>query len=107
MINSKGQRANRVPSEIAVVPNRRGESQKTLEHAGDDPTPGPATVAFQVELALQGVVHRLDDLAKGPVEAVVYARRGWPHGPAGGDACFAPADRTCCCVPPCIRGIAK
>src|SRR5438874_10132825 len=49
---------------LGVVPDDRGESGEALEDPGEDALIGPPTVAFQVELALQGVVHRFDELAQ-------------------------------------------
>src|SRR2546423_11907593 len=48
---------------LGVVPDGRGESGEALENPGEDALIGSATVALQVELALQGVVHRFDELA--------------------------------------------
>src|SRR5438067_11852486 len=50
--------------DLGVVPDDRGESGEALEDPGEDALIGPPTVAFQVELALQGVVHRFDELAQ-------------------------------------------
>src|SRR5882762_6449365 len=50
---------------LGVVPDGRGESGEALEDPGEDALIGSPTVAFQVELALQGVVHRFDELAQG------------------------------------------
>src|SRR2546430_3895874 len=49
---------------LGVVPDGRGESGEALEDPGEDALIGSATVALQVELALQGVVHRFDELAQ-------------------------------------------
>src|SRR5438034_10821964 len=49
---------------LGVVPDGRGESGEALENPGEDALIGSATVAFQIELALQGVVHRFDELAQ-------------------------------------------
>src|SRR2546430_12818813 len=49
---------------LGVVPDGRGESGEALEDPGEDSLIGSPTVAFQVELALQGVVHRFDELAQ-------------------------------------------
>src|SRR6267378_7605712 len=49
---------------LGVVPDGRGESGEALEDPGEDALIGSPTVAFQVELALQGVVHRFDELAQ-------------------------------------------
>src|SRR5258705_13647903 len=45
-----------------VVPDRRGQSQDALHDPNPDPGGGVAAVLFEVELALEGVVDRLDDL---------------------------------------------
>lgn len=52
-----------------VMPDRGGEREQLLDDADDDAGDGAATVAFQVELCLQGGVHRLDDLPEGLQEA--------------------------------------
>src|SRR5882762_5108430 len=49
---------------LGVVPDGRGESGEALEDPGEDALIGSPTMAFQVELALQGVVHRFDELAQ-------------------------------------------
>src|SRR5579863_633019 len=80
MINAKGsvvvgdERANRVLAKMAVVPDRSGEGEQALKDTGDDASPGAAAMALQVELALQGVVHRLDDLAERLQESRTGAR---------------------------------
>src|ERR687898_3114552 len=51
-------------SEVVVVPDGGGQGQETLRDPGADPGDGAAAVAFEVELAFQGVVDRLDDLAQ-------------------------------------------
>src|SRR5919106_1004443 len=45
-----------------VVPDRRGQGQDALHDPDPDPGRCVAAVPFQVELALEGVVDRLDDL---------------------------------------------
>jgi hypothetical protein len=47
-----------------VVPDAHGHGQQALGDAGIDTLGGPAAVAFEVELALEGVVDGLDDLAQ-------------------------------------------
>ncbi len=49
---------------VRVVPYRCGECQQPLEDPGEHAFVGSATVSLQVELALQGVVHGFDELAK-------------------------------------------
>jgi hypothetical protein len=44
------------------VPDRGGQRQDALGDGDGDAFEGPATVIFQVELALEGVVDRLDQL---------------------------------------------
>src|SRR5207244_170512 len=56
---------------LGVVPDSRGESGEALEDPGEDALIGSATVALQVELALQGVVYRFDELAQRPQELAV------------------------------------
>nr|WP_167517424.1 hypothetical protein [Micromonospora orduensis] len=45
-----------------VVPDRRGHREEPLRDAGDHSGWGAPTVSFQVELAFEGVVDRLDPL---------------------------------------------
>jgi hypothetical protein len=45
-----------------VVPDAHGHGQQPLGDAGIDSLGGPAAVAFEVELALEGVVDRFDPL---------------------------------------------
>ncbi len=45
-----------------VVPDRRGQRQDALHDADPHSGRGVAAVAFEIELALEGVVDRLDDL---------------------------------------------
>src|SRR5262245_27801442 len=47
-----------------VVPDGGGEGEEALEYWHGDSVAGPAAVAFEVELALEGVVDGLDDLAE-------------------------------------------
>jgi hypothetical protein len=61
----------RAPDRLAggvVVPDRRGEREEALGDAGDDACGGAAAAPFQVELAFEGLVHRLDDLVQRPQE---------------------------------------
>src|SRR5215472_3356379 len=62
-----------------VVPDAGGHSQQPLGDAGIDALGGAAAVAFEIELALEGVVDRLDPLpdpADGPVAGVSSRRSG-------------------------------
>src|SRR6266536_2541486 len=52
---------DRLPG-VVVVPDGSGQGEDALQHAHDDTRRGVPAVAFQVELALEGVVDRLDDL---------------------------------------------
>jgi hypothetical protein len=45
------------------VPNRGGQGEDALQDADDHAAGGMAAVAFEVELAFECVVDRLDDLA--------------------------------------------
>jgi IS6 family transposase len=57
------------------VPYGGGERKEALLHAGGDTGRGACAVSFEVELAFEGVVDRLDDLAEG----FRQARAGsWP-----------------------------
>jgi hypothetical protein len=48
---------------VVVVPDRRGQGKDALQDPDEDSGGGVAAVAFQVELALEGLVDRLDGLA--------------------------------------------
>jgi len=52
----------------SVVPDGGRESEKTLQDPGEHTDHGAPAVPLKVELGLQGLVHRLDDLAKRPQE---------------------------------------
>src|SRR6266536_2963662 len=56
---------DRLPG-VVVVPDGSGQGEDALQHAHDDACRGVPAVAFQVELALEGVVDRLDDLPQRP-----------------------------------------
>src|SRR5438094_8522146 len=62
-----------------VVPDGEGQAEQPLGDAGVDARGGPAAVAFEVELAFEGVVDRLDPLADpadGPVAGWLVAAVG-------------------------------
>lgn len=50
-------------SGLVVVPDRCGQREDTLRDADSDALEGSAAVLFQVELVLEGVVHRLGQLS--------------------------------------------
>ena len=52
---------------VVVVPDRRGQGQHALQHAHGHPGWGVPAVAFQVELARERVVDRLDGWIQGVV----------------------------------------
>jgi hypothetical protein len=52
------------------VPDRGGQGEQALSDAGADALAGPAAVAFEPELAFEGVEHRLDPLPE-PAEVAV------------------------------------
>src|SRR2546426_6367634 len=56
---------------VEVVPDGCRECQQPLEDPGEHAFIGSATVSLQVELVLQGVVHRFDELAQWPEEPAV------------------------------------
>jgi hypothetical protein len=61
------------------VPDRGGQGQDALQDPDRDPDTGAAAVAFQVQLALEGLVDRLDKLRSGrnsPAPARAGARGG-------------------------------
>ena len=47
-----------------VVPDGGGEGEEALQYAGADTGSGAAAVSFEIELALEGLVDRFDDLAE-------------------------------------------
>src|SRR5512142_40729 len=62
-----------------VVPDARGHGQQPLGDAGVGALGGAAAVAFEIQLALEGVVDRLDPLpdpADGPVPGASSRRSG-------------------------------
>lgn len=84
-----GQRtADRLPR-LEVVPDRGRERQHPLGHPHTHTLDRATTVLFQVKLALESVIHRLDELAD-----LLEHRLARPHdlpltgGPQQGDALF-------------------
>ena len=49
---------------VVVVPDRCGQCQDALQDAHHDSGGGVAAVSFEVELAFEGLVDRLDGLAQ-------------------------------------------
>jgi hypothetical protein len=47
---------------VVVVPDGGGQGKDALQDPDEDPAGGSASVVFEVELAFEGVVDRLDDL---------------------------------------------
>ena len=56
------QRSRSRLSGLVVVPDHGGEGQDALQDPDCDPDTGAATMAFQVQLAFEGLVDRLDEL---------------------------------------------
>jgi hypothetical protein len=54
---------------VVVVPDRGGQGQDALHDTHPDPGRGVAAVPFEIELPLEGVVDRLDDLPQWLEEA--------------------------------------
>ena len=44
------------PAGVVVVPDGGGQGENALQHPGDHPGWGVPAVAFQVELAFEGVI---------------------------------------------------
>src|SRR5664280_190940 len=72
MTNSKGssvvigdERAQDGLLAVMVVPDGSSESKQSLQHPGHDALGSVSSVSFQVELAFQGFVDRLDELRGG------------------------------------------
>src|SRR5487761_1750650 len=81
-----------------VVPDAGGHGQQPLRDPGVQALGGPAAVAFQVELPLEGVVDRCDPLpdpADGPVPGrlVAAVRPDQPQLIPGGDELLEVAAR--------------
>ena len=72
---------------VLVVPDGSGEGEHTLPDPGDHPGGRAPTMAFEVELSLEGLVHRLDYLAE-RLQELTTGTLGLPgHGGADeGDA---------------------
>ena len=85
MINSKGsavrgdERAEGKLTAPLVVSDHCGEGEYALEHPGGDPGEGAAAMALEIELALQGLIGRLDDLTEGLQELSARPRRFADH----------------------------
>ena len=60
-----GERSQDGLAGVVVVPDRGGEGEEALQDADGDAVGGVAAVAFEVELAFEGVVDGFDDLADG------------------------------------------
>src|SRR5437763_10081807 len=76
-----------------VVPDAGSHGQQPLGDAGIDALGGAAAVAFEVELALEGVVDRLDPLPDPPDRAVAgclvaAVRADHTHPVPAGDQVF-------------------
>src|SRR5450759_3643925 len=81
MTNSKGSSVivgNERPqdwlSAVVVVPDGSGQSEQSLQYPGHHTLCGVSSVSFQVELAFQGLVDRLDELPEGLQEPCSRAR---------------------------------
>src|SRR6266545_1154944 len=75
---------------VVVVPDRRGQREDALQHPHGHSCRGVAAVAFQVQLALEGLVDRLDDLPQraeqpraGPAGLAGTGRAQQPHATTG------------------------
>jgi hypothetical protein len=68
-------------ADVVVVPDRGGEGEDALPDAYEHAGAGASAVLFEIELALEGVVDRLDDLAQwleqAGARAVGFALAGW------------------------------
>jgi hypothetical protein len=68
---------------VIVVPDHGGQCEYSLHHAGDDTAGCAPSVLFEVELPLEGLVDRLDDLPQrleqGFAGALPFALAGWPQ----------------------------
>ena len=70
---------------VVVVPDRRGQGQNALQDAHHDSGGRVPAVAFEVELALEGLIDRFDGLAQGLEQvragAFVFALAGRAQQP--------------------------
>ena len=80
MINFKGssvvvgdERPKGAVTGESVVPDGGRESKETLQDSGEHAGHGAPAVPLKVELGLQGLVHRLGDLAKRPQEVPTWS----------------------------------
>jgi len=84
---------DRLPG-LVVVPDGGGHGQDALGDADGYSFEGPPAVGFEVELAFEGVVDRLDQLADrfeqrlAVARDLVFAGRPQQDGPAGSQASF-------------------
>src|SRR6516165_9492801 len=79
---------------LVVVPDGGGQGQDALADADGDAFEGAPTVGLQVELALEGVVHRFDQLADRFEHRLAGPRRlVFAGGPQQGDAAAGRAGR--------------
>src|SRR5664279_164865 len=97
MTNSKGssvvvgnERAQNGSLAVVVVPDGSGQSQQSLQDSGHNAVRRVSSVSLQVELALQGLVDRLDELTEGLQEprprpgSLALLRRTDESRPLGG-----------------------
>ncbi len=93
---------------VPVVPDRRGQGEQSLGDSGEYPVRGASAVAFQAQLALEGVVDGLDPLPD-PAQAAVsegfVASVGAQHAHAeGGDLGFDVASGQALVGQYCVAG---
>src|SRR5579859_2647050 len=75
-----GQRPHDRPACVLVAPGGGGQREEPLKHADDHTAGGPAAVPFEVELTLEDLVDRHDDL---PQRWLWPRPRTAPPGAAG------------------------
>jgi hypothetical protein len=73
---------------VVVVPDGDGQGEDALDDPGQDSGGGVPAVAFGVELALEGVVDRFDDLPQWPED---WAPGRWSSPVRAGRSRQAPA----------------
>lgn len=70
---------------MVVVPDRSGQREDPLHDTGDDTAGCASAVLFEVELALEGLVYRLNDLPQrfehGCAGSFGFALAGWSRQP--------------------------
>src|SRR5580704_18885789 len=84
------QRSHDGLARVVVVPDGGGQGEDALQDASDNAERGVPAMAFEVELAFEGVVDRLDDLPQ-RLEEPGPGRSGSPCRAGRSSCALAPA----------------